>query len=147
MGVQKNLLLNNDLVTREEVKIGECPYCKADITEIYEKDETPGFRSKDTWTNYSCECRFFMDKSKEEIWEDVHNHYEQNIIPQYKDEIKQLKKILEIYKQEKFICSECKEVFDNEEKEYCERCCKEMCQNCYKDNNLCYDCSMYDPLD
>jgi hypothetical protein len=51
----------NDYVTRTETKIGECPYCKADIIEIYEKDETPGFKDKFTWTHYNCECRKYMD--------------------------------------------------------------------------------------
>lgn len=151
MGAHKSLYteeLQDKYVTREETKIGECQHCKADIIEIYEKDDTPGFRSKDRWTIYNCECRYYMDKSKKEIWEDTHKYYKQDVIPKYEEEVKRLKETLKIYKQGKFICNECNGKFDNEEKEYCDECGVAICPNCYKDNNnMCYDCASYDPYD
>lgn len=141
----------NDYVTREETKIGECQHCKADIIEIYEKDDTPGFRSKDKWIVYNCECSNYMDKSKKELWEEmkeIHLHYKTKEIPKYEEKIKNLKEKLEIYKTGMGICEECEKKFDISEVEYCEKCGLILCPKCNeKYDGMCLECASYDPYD
>lgn len=140
--------LDSNIEIREN-KIGQCEHCSADIIEIYEKDDTPGFRSSDTLTKYHCECRYYMHLSKKEIYDlkdDVHKYYKEQVIPKYEKEINKLKEILDTYKNGNALCEECGKEFDIKDIQYCEGCGMVMCPICYPDLdeneycNLCENC-------